>query len=105
MPRRASAKRLPTRTPLDRPWRELPGTVQLRAALVNARRGRKAELAARLGVSDQCLYFWKVGQRRPGPEFRAALLACLGIPLDAWCTPGELLLAKERARRLRGRAA
>lgn len=70
-------------------WWLLRGCVLFRAYLERDDALGQRELAAKLGTTAGTIYFWKVGFRRPGPEFRDALLRLCGIPLNAWKTPAE----------------
>lgn len=64
-----------------------------RSAIAQATR----ELAATLGTSAVTVYSWRIGFRRPGPDYYEPLKRIAGIAPDAWRTREE----KARARRLR----
>lgn len=74
---------------MDCRWRKVPGCVALRAYFEAEGALSQRELAARLGTKEGVIYAWKVGFRRPGPEYRQALARICGIPVDAWLTTAE----------------
>lgn len=73
------------------------GAVALRKFLDAADAPSQRSLADRLGTKEGVVYAWKVGFRRPGPEYRAALERIAGIAVDLWLTPEE----RNRAKKLR----
>lgn len=89
---------------MESTWANLRGPRQLRAHFDAVKRGDVAGptqegLAELLGVTPGAVYFWKVGFRRPGPDFKAALHRILDIDPDSWLT------AKDHKKVRRARAA
>lgn len=60
------------------------GAIELRRSLKNAARGKKKELAEKLGVSQSVLSHWMSARRRPMTRFRAEIQRLVGIDILAW---------------------
>jgi hypothetical protein len=56
----------------------------------------EAEIAKAIGCAQQQVSSWKRGQSRPKPEFREALKGIIGVPVEAWFTRRELVIARAR---------
>lgn len=52
-------------------------------------RMKGSELARRLGVTQQAVNAWLVGDAKPTPENMLKLEELLGIPMQAWVSPGR----------------
>lgn len=68
---------------MHRRWESLEGACLLRDVL---ERVKQREVAKRLSVSEQAVYFWKIGFHRPESDNRERLDRVYGIPRDAWRT-------------------
>lgn len=66
---------------MHRRWYEIEGASLLRDACIGDTHER---LAHRLGVSIGCLYFWRIGYKRPNAFHQKLLSRMLGIPIDSW---------------------
>lgn len=54
----------------------------------------QADLAKKIGTSQQLLSVWASGKNRPGHAFRLALSREVGIPPESWLTARERKIAK-----------
>jgi len=77
-------------------WRDLRGRTLLVRFLERRGRGSQKALAETLGTTDQVVYSWTIGLRRPGRDYRETLEIATGIPRASWMTSREQ--REERAR-------
>lgn len=91
----------------ERKWRDLKGRVMLvrhfeavaRAAETPLKRraaiaAEQRRIAEALGKSEEAVYAWRVGFRRPEFEDRPLLEKMTGVPVSSWRTKEERARAK-----------